>query len=493
MLRRTTLGRFHDADLEVRVSACTPLGAEGCAMTALVGRRPARSTSLLAAALGAGLMLAGCGGSNVAGGGPAPAGGQDCAAYEQYGDLAGKQITIYTSIVAPEDQPHVESYKPFEECTGADVVYEGSKEFEAQLPVRVQAGTPPDIAFIPQPGLLATLVRNTGAVKPVPGPVTANVDQYYSETFKAAGSVDGTLYAAPLGANVKSYVWYSPQAFAAHGYTVPTTWAEMTALSDRIVAEGGKPWCAGISSGEATGWPLTDWLEDVMLRENGPEVYDQWVAHDIPFNSPQVAAALDRVGSVLKNPQYVNGGLGDVSSIATTTFQDAGLPLLDETCFMHRQANFYAANFPEGTDISENGQVFAFELPPIDASRAQTILVGAEFVAAFSDRPEVQAFQAFLSSPEWANLKAKAGSDLGQSGWISANTGLDPANLSNPIDRLSAEVLQDESNTFRFDGSDLMPAAVGSATFWRGMTDWITGQSTTDSLNFIEQSWPADQ
>ncbi|WP_346279116.1 ABC transporter substrate-binding protein [Pseudonocardia sp.] len=446
----------------------------------------------MSGALGLCLVLAGCGGSNVAGGGGGQAGtGPECAAYTQYGDLSGKTISVYTSIVTPEDQPHIDSYKPFEQCTGAKVVYEGSKEFEAQLPVRVQAGSPPDLAYVPQPGLLATLVRQTGAVKPAPAAVAANVDKNYPETFKSAGSVDGTLYAAPLGSNVKSFVWYSPKTFQAKGYTVPTTWDEMMALSDRIVAAGGKPWCAGINSGEATGWPLTDWLEDVMLRENGPQVYDQWVSHAIPFNSAQVSAALDRVGSVLKNPAYVNGGLGDASSIATTTFQDAGLPILDETCYMHRQANFYAANWPAGTDISENGDVYAFELPPINPAAPQTILVGAEFVAAFSDRPEVQAFQAYLSSPEWANEKAKAGTALGQSGWVSANTGLDPANLASPIDRLTAEILQDQSNTFRFDGSDLMPGAVGSATFWRGMTDWITGQSTRDSLNFIEASWPA--
>ncbi|MEN3267056.1 MAG: alpha-glucoside transport system substrate-binding protein [Pseudonocardia sp.] len=461
-------------------------------MPAVPSRRRSRTTGLVSGALGLCLVLAGCGGSNVAGGGGGQAGtGPECAAYTQYGDLSGKTISVYTSIVTPEDQPHIDSYKPFEQCTGAKVVYEGSKEFEAQLPVRVQAGSPPDLAYVPQPGLLATLVRQTGAVKPAPAAVAANVDKNYPETFKSAGSVDGTLYAAPLGSNVKSFVWYSPKTFQAKGYTVPTTWDEMMALSDRIVAAGGKPWCAGINSGEATGWPLTDWLEDVMLRENGPQVYDQWVSHAIPFNSAQVSAALDRVGSVLKNPAYVNGGLGDASSIATTTFQDAGLPILDETCYMHRQANFYAANWPAGTDISENGDVYAFELPPINPAAPQTILVGAEFVAAFSDRPEVQAFQAYLSSPEWANEKAKAGTALGQSGWVSANTGLDPANLASPIDRLTAEILQDQSNTFRFDGSDLMPGAVGSATFWRGMTDWITGQSTRDSLNFIEASWPA--
>jgi alpha-glucoside transport system substrate-binding protein len=457
--------------------------------------RPSRGTRVLGAALGLSLVLAGCGGGDdPRGGSTTDAPREDCAAFDRYGDLAGTRVTIYTSIVAPEDQPHIDSYRQFERCTGSQIVYEGSKEFETQLPARVQAGSPPDLAYVPQPGLLDTLVtQSPGAVKPAPQAVAANVDQYYSETFKSAGSVDGTLYGAPLGSNVKSYVWYSPRAFAAKGYAVPTTWDEMVALSERIAAEGGKPWCAGIASGPTTGWPLTDWLEDVVLRETGAEVYDQWVSHAIPFNDPRVVAALDRVGSILKNPDFVNGGLGDVSSIATTTVEEGGRPILDEACYLHRQANFYAANFPEETDISEEGEVFAFELPAIDPAAPQTVLVGSEFVVAFSDRPEVQAFQAYLSSPEWANEKAKAGSEHGRSGWISANSGLDPANLSSPIDRQSVETLLDESKTLRFDGSDLMPAAVGSATFWRGMTDWINGRSTQESLDAIEQSWPAAQ
>lgn len=461
-------------------------------MSAPSTRRAPRTIAAVSGVLGLTLVLAACGGSPVASGGgdegPA-AGSPECAAYDKYGDLAGTSVSVYTSIATEqESQEQIDSYKAFENCTGATIDYEGSSEFEAQLPVRIQAGSPPDIAYIPQPGLLGTLVAdNPGAVKPAPAEVASNVEQYFPETYASAGSVDGTLYAAPLGANVKSFVWYSPTAFAAKGYTIPTTWDEMVALSDRIVAEGGKPWCAGIASGEATGWPLTDFLEDTMLRENGPDVYDQWVSHAIPFNDPRVAAALDRVGTVLKNPAYVNGGLGEVSSIATTTFQDGGLPILDETCYMHRQANFYASNWPDDTDISENGDVYAFELPPIDPAQPETILVGGEFVAALTDRPEVVAFQTYLSSPEWANEKAKA---TPQGGWISANNGLDVANLAGPIDQLSVEVLQDPDNTFRFDGSDLMPGAVGSASFWTGMTNWITGQSTADTLNFIEQSWP---
>ena len=124
---------------------------------------------------------------------------------------------------------------------------------------------------------------------------------------------------------------------------------------------------SGIESGDATGWPATDWVEDVMLRTAGAETYDKWVNHEIPFNDPAVAEALAEVGKIIKNPDYVNGGFGDVRTIATTSFQDAGQPILDGSCFMHRQASFYAANWPEGTDVSENGEIWAFYLPAMTA------------------------------------------------------------------------------------------------------------------------------
>jgi len=451
-----------------------------------------RSAGALGGALGLALVLGACGGGDEGGGGGGgggnAAGGADCAAFESYGDLSGKTVTIYTSITAPEDEPHKESYKPFEDCTGATVKYEGSKEFEAQLPVRVKSGNPPDLAYIPQPGLLQTLVA-TGKVVKAPAAVEANVDEHFSEDWKAYGTVDDVFYAAPLGANVKSFVWYSPSAFADAGYEVPETYEELLTLSDKIAADNpeAKPWCVGIGSGDATGWVATDWMEDVLLRQESPELYDQWVNHEIPFNDPRIATTLDAVGNILKNDKYVNGGLGDVRSIATTPFQDAGLPILDGSCFMHRQASFYASNWPEGTKVAEDGDVWAFYFPAVDPAKGKPVLGGGEFVAAFADRPEVAAFQAYLASPEWANAKAKA---TPGGGAVSANTGLEIANLASPIDQLSAEILQDENAVFRFDGSDQMPGAVGAGTFWKGMTDWITGKSDQATLDFIENSWP---
>jgi alpha-glucoside transport system substrate-binding protein len=459
-------------------------------------RNTRRGLAAAAALVSTGLVLAGCGGddsndgdNSVSGTWPGE-GKSECKGLEQladFGDLSGKSISVYTSIVAPEDQPHIDSWKLFTTCTGATPKYEGSKEFEAQLQVRVQSGNPPDIAYVPQPGLLQNLV-DQGAVVEAPSQVADNVDKWFGEDWKSYGSVDDKFYAAPLGANVKSFVWYSPKMFKQNGWEVPKTWDDMLALSDTIAKTGIKPWCAGIESGEATGWPATDWLEDVLLRSAGPDVYDQWVAHDIPFNDPQVAEALDDVGGILKNDDYVNGGIGDVSSIATTAFQDGGLPILKGDCALHRQASFYAANWPEGTDVSENGDVFAFYLPPMSSEFGNPVLGGGEFVAAFDDRPEVQAFQTYLSTDVWANEKAKS-SPAG--GWVSANTGLDINNLASPIDKLSGEILQDPDAVFRFDGSDQMPAEVGAGSFWKEMTAWITGESTKDALDNIEGSWPS--
>ena len=452
-------------------------------------RRGMASTAVL---LSAGLMLAACGGdeggTQTAGGTSPGEGKAECEGLTEYGDLSGTEVNVYTSIVAPEDASHKESYQLFTECTGAEVVYEGSKEFEAQLIVRVKSGNPPDIAYVPQPGLLNTLVTDTQKVVAAPDSVAANVDEFWGEDWKAYGTVEDTFYAAPLGANIKSFVWYSPSMFEENGWKIPETWDDMTALSDEIASAGDmKPWCAGIGSGDATGWVATDWMEDAVLRDLGPEVYDQWVAHEIPFNDPQIVDALDRVGGILKNEEYVNGGFGDVKSIATTEFTDGGLPILDGECAMHRQASFYAANWPEGTKVAEDGDVFAFYLPVTNEDFGRPVLGGGEFVAAFSEEPQVQAFQTYLATDVWANEKAKA---TPGGGWVSANKGLDANNLSSPIDRLSAETFQDPEAVFRFDGSDQMPGAVGAGSFWKEMTSWITGQSTQDSLDNIESSYP---
>lgn len=465
----------------IALTIALALGASACGSS----KKDTASTNSTPATTGAPSTAS----SGTASSGAATAGGDFCAQLKtSFGDIKGKKISVFASIVAPEDKPYTDSYKPFEECTGAKVTWEGSKEFETQVVVRTKAGTPPDIALLPQPGLLKTLV-GTGKVKEAPAEVAAGVDKWYDPAWKAYGTVDGKFYAAPNTANVKSFVWYSPKVFKDKGYAIPQTFDELIALSDKIAADDpkGKPWCAGFGSGVATGWPGTDWLEDVMLRTAGPEVYDKWIAHTIPFNDPQVATALAKVGTILKNDKYVNGGLGDHKSIATTTFNNGGVPIVTGGCYMHRQASFYANQFPKGTKVGEDGDVFAFYFPPIDPAKGKPVLGAGEFVAAFSDKPEVKAFQTYLTTDTWVNAKAKATT---AGGFVSAHKGLDVNNVQSPIDKLSETILLDPKAVFRFDASDLMPSAVGSGSEWKGMTDWITGKSDKDTLDFIEKSWP---
>jgi alpha-glucoside transport system substrate-binding protein len=444
-------------------------------------RRALAAAGAFSVILAVGACSSGGGTSTETGGGNPSA---DCAPYTKFGDIKGKTVSVFAGIVTPEDVLQKNSYKPFEDCTGAKIQYEADKTFEAQILVRAKAGNPPDIAILPQPGLLQQLVA-TGKVKEAPPEVVANVEKGWGPEWKTYGTVDGKFYAAPYGANVKSFVWYSPKEFQDKGLKPPTTLDELYQLSDKLAEGGRKPWCAGIGSGEATGWPVTDWMEDMMLRLNGPEEYDKWVKHDIPFNSAGPVAALDEAAKILKNPKYVNGGLGDVKSIASTTFQDGGLPILDGTCSLHRQASFYAANWPEGTKVGPDGDVFAFYLPGKTAED-KPVLGGGEFIAAFADRPEVKAFQTYMASADWANAKGAQGGNT-----VSANKGFDLSKCKcSEIDKLSVQLLQDPKTVFRFDGSDLMPAAIGSNAFWKQSTSWITGQSTQQTLDNIEAAWP---
>lgn len=459
--------------------------------------RMRRGTAAAAVVAAAALGLAGCGSSSDDTGGGGESSGtwpgasnaacSGLSQLEQYGDLTGQQVEVYTSITAPEGDAQERSYKLFEQCTGATVKYDADKDFETQVLVKAQADNLGDIAFVDQPGLLASLV-DTGVVVEPPQDVSDNVDKFWSSDWKTYGTVDGTFYAAPLGANVKPFVWYSPQMFKQHGWSIPKTWDDLMSLTAQIQKAGITPWCAGFESGEASGWPGTDWLEEVVLRQDGPDVYDQWIKHEIPFNDPQIVKALDTVGAILKNSDYVNGGIGDVKSIATTAFQDAGLPILQGKCAMHQMASFYAANFPQGTKVAQDGDVFAFYEPTMSDQFGEPVEGGGEFVTAFNDEPVTKAFQTYLSTDVWANEKAKATPD---GGWVSANKGLDPANLTSPIDKLSAQILQDPKAVFRFDASDAMPAAVGTGTFFKEMLNWINGQSTQDTLDNIENSWPA--
>lgn len=436
-----------------------------------------RALATIAAIGATGLVLTGCsGGSGGTGGGGSGPG--------DVGDADGV-VTILGTISDNEADLLEESWAAWEEENDIDIQYEASQEFEAQIGSLAQGGNPPDLAIFPQPGLLADLASR-GYIQPASEGVAANAADGWSEDWAAYGTVDDTLYGAPLLANIKGYIWYSPSKFAENGWEVPETWDDLLTLTQTIADTGSKPWCAGFGSEAATGWPGTDWIEDLVLREAGPDTYDQWVSHEIPFNDPAINSAFESVGSILLNPDYVNAGYGDVVTINSTAFSDPATALVDGDCTLHHQASFYESFISDaGAEVAEDGDIWAFITPGQEAGTS-AVTGGGEIVAGFSNDADTIKVQEYLSSADWANSR------VGLGGVISANKGLDPANASSAILEQAIQTLQDPDTTFRFDASDLMPGAVGAGTFWTGMVDWINGTSTDEVLDTIEASWPSE-
>ena len=449
--------------------------AAGTATTAAAGAATTAASGTATTAASTGGATTAASANTTAGSNPDSLGGHKCD-----GSLKGKTVTISSSIRDTEADKLVTAWKPFETCTGVTIKHTGSGSFEADIKAAVQGGSQPDIAIVPQPGLLATLVAS--------GKVIARDDLKDSVTanngtgWLAYGTVNGKFYAPPLSANLKSLVWYNPKAFADGKYTVPTTWDDLIKLSDKMVADGKTPWCAGIESGTATGWPATDFLEEVVLSNDGPDVYDQWIANKVKFNDPKIQKDLDTVGSIWKTKGYVKGGAG---GIATTAFGTAATGILDSSCYMYQMANFVANDLVKaGAKLGPDGTASTFAFPTINPANKGAIEGGGEFVAALRDAPEVKAVQDYTTSADFANARAAQG------GWFTSNNKVDLSNYKDPFEKGLAEQLK-AATVFRFDASDLMPAAVGSGTEWKELTAWVTGQSTKDTLDNIQNSWPS--
>ncbi len=375
-----------------------------------------------------------------------------------------------------EREAFQDAVQPFTEETGIGVAFEGTRDLAAVLTTRVEAGNPPDIAILPNPGQMYELASQG---KLVPLDDILDVEQVkkdYGQSWVDLGSYDGKLYGIFYKVAIKSLVWYNPKAFEAKGYTVPTTWDELMALTDQIAQDGATAWCIGLESGAASGWPGTDWIEDIMLRTAGPEIYDKWVRHEIPWTDEAVKKAWEMFGQIVLNEKYVYGG---PDAVLNTNFGDAPRPLFDSPpgCYLHRQASFITGFFPEGLKAGEDYNFFV--LPPIDPQWGTPALIAGDVVVVFNDTPEVREFVKYLASAEPQTIWAKKG------GFISANKQVPLDAYPDDLTRNMAKAIV-EAEVARFDGSDLMPAAVGAGAFWQGVLDFVSGQPLDEVLQAIE-------
>ena len=401
-------------------------------------------------------------------------------------DFSGQSLTIGGPWTGADAELVNSVIAYFEEATGADVSYNGSDGFESDFVISAEAGSPPDLAVFPQPGLMADMAGR-GFLTPIGEDAAQWLRDNYAagESWVSLGSAAGqdgseALYGFPYKIDVKSLVWYVPENFEDAGYEVPESMEDLKALTDQIVADGGTPWCIGLGSGAATGWPATDWVEDMMLRTASPETYDQWVSHEIPFNDPAVVTAIEEFGAFAKNDDYVNGGAG---AVANTDFRDspAGLFTFPPECYMHRQASFIPTFFPEGTEVGTDADFFYF---PAYAEKdlGQPVLGAGTMFSMANDSEVARGFIEYLQTPIAHELW------MAQSGFLTPYTAVNAEVFPSDTQRALNDVLLN-ATTFRFDGSDLMPGEIGAGAFWTGMVDYVSGASAEDVATAIEDRW----
>jgi alpha-glucoside transport system substrate-binding protein len=393
-------------------------------------------------------------------------------------------VTILGAYGGDEKANFEKSLAPFEAESGIDIQYTEDTDFTTTIKTRVSAGDTPDIGFFPQPGGLLELAA-AGKIQPIDTFLDYDtIDKTLVPGLLDSVRLNGRVYGAPMRLANKSIVWYPKQAWDAAGYQVPKTLDELFALQDQIKADGIAPWCMAWNADQATGWVGTDWIEQLVLTVAGPDVYNQWTSHEIPFDDPQIVSAFDAFGKIAKGDGTVYGG---VQTVVNTQVAESMVPAFRDPpeCMLERQGSFEISFLPAKIQADLDNQVGVFQFPSVTASdAAPPILGGADLAALFNGNDDdAIAVMKFLTSDQFGAEWAQAG------GWLSPHRTFDTSNYPNQTTKDIAEQATNASAVV-FDGSDVMPKEVGSGTFWTGMVEWIQGKDSQATTAAIEASWP---
>ncbi|CUW89423.1 ABC transporter substrate-binding protein [Agrobacterium sp. CG160-95] len=404
-----------------------------------------------------------------------------------HADLKGQTLTIFGPWRGEDEALFQTVLAYFSDATGVNVRYSSSENYEQQIVIDTQAGSPPNIAILPQPGLLADLAAK-GFLVPLGDETASWVKDNYGagQSWVDLGSYRGkdgnkAYFAFPFKADVKSLVWYVPENFEEAGYKVPESMEDLFKLTDQIVADGGTPWCIGLGSGGATGWPATDWVEDLMLRTQPLDVYQKWTTNEVKFTDPAVVAAINEFGKFAKNEKYVSGG---VAAVASTDFRDSPKGLFDipPKCYLHHQASFVPSFFPDGTKVGTDVDFFYMPTYAAKPELGKPVLGAGTLVTITKEAPAAKAFVDFLKTPIAHEVW------MAQSSFLTPYKGVNVDTYANEQMKRQGEILT-SATTFGFDGSDLMPGKIGAGAFWTGMIDFVGGKSADQVAADIQKAW----
>lgn len=414
-------------------------------------------SKLLAVAAALSLVLAACGTPATAAPTAAPAGGIDCM-----GASSGDEITMLYQWSGAEEASLNAILKPLIDACGIALKPESTRD-QALLDTKVQAGTPPDIAF----WNTSQLVQYQD--KLVPMDTLGAHRENYADFFLTPGTVNGKWLGLPVKADIKTIVWYSPAVFEAKGYTVPATWDELDALVEKMKANGDVPWSMGMESGDATGWTGSDFIQDIMLVQQGPDYVLDVISGAVPYNDAGVRSAYETYGKWASDPAYTVGG---AEGTLSTGFLDAIYKVFSDPpeAMMVKQSGFAGGVVKEKYPDLEYGTDYDFFAIP----GAQGLQGGADWLMAFNDTPAVRALVTYLSSTEGGANWAKAGFDLSPNKGAAGNY-TDPA-LIKKGDALA------NTKGFTPDIGDTIPGGFGKAE-WTAIVDYVNGKDLGAALD----------
>ena len=409
----------------------------------------------------------------------------------------GLKVSIQTQWTGGEAEGFAAAIKDFVAATGIVVQHDSiGSSHETVLKTRIEGGSPPDMAQLAQPTGVLAYAKDGKVIDVATFMDAAKLKSEFASTIGLTSEGD-KIWSIPTKADVKSMFWYPVKAFAAKGYTVPKTWDELVALSDKIIADGSHPWCVSAGGpGTATGWELTDWIEEVLAKSEDPQVTADWISHKITFQDPKIKAVFDRVGGLLFKEGAIDGGgpqavNNDLKTAMDPMFEgDTATP----GCWMQKIPTWYGPDFfpdrrTNGGDskykIGDDGDIGIAPFPTI-SDQFKGVEGSADSFMVLQDRPEVRALAEFLATPE------------GLKGWITGVGVLSPNNkvpaewyANNYKLKVANEILSNATAVI-FDASDLMPPSVGGGSFWTNIVDWANnnGSNTDAVLKAIDESWP---
>jgi alpha-glucoside transport system substrate-binding protein len=421
-----------------------------------------RAVALGLSVSAAGTLLAACGGG----------GGTSSVTHATTVDVltvwGGEELASFQAVVAgfTQQNPNIK------------VNVESTRDLDAVLTTRIRGNNAPDIATLPNPGKMQQLAKQSKLIPLDSFLDMGKIHSDYASAWTDLGSYNGKFYALFYKAANKGTVWYSPQQFQSNGYQIPATFQDMVTLSNSIAASGKYPWSMGVSSGAASGWPATDWVAEIYLNQSGADMYDKWVAHQIPWTDASIKSAHQMFGQIAGGNHYINGA---PQAILATGFQEASyLPFNSPP----QAYMYYLGDFTEGFITNQfkslqPGTGFNFfPFPAINAANSG-VTGGADVVVAMKNTDAMQAFVKYLATAQAQEIWVKRG------GFTSVNKSVNLSDYPDQVAQNSAKMLTSAQN-FRFGAGDLMPPQVQQA-WWKGMLAYIGDPSQLDTvLNTIE-------